>query len=249
MTKAPPSQFARRILAWLSPLLLLLLPASALAGPPYATDDPEPTETGHWEIYSNADSDFDGGEHSGNIGLDLNYGLLPGVQLTATLPFDFDSASGDPARFGDAEVGVKLRLLNDETNHRSLAVFPRMIFPTGRGSDKASVLLPVWGQQDLGNWSIFGGGGYLIHPGAGNRDSWQEGVAVTNHLSDKLTLGAEIFHEGADTAGRSGVTSINFGAVATLAGPFSLLASAGPLFEDGSGNAAFHGYLAILTQF
>ena len=29
----------------------LLAPAAAWAGPPFMTDDPEPTETGHWEIY------------------------------------------------------------------------------------------------------------------------------------------------------------------------------------------------------
>jgi hypothetical protein len=30
----------------------LLAPAIAIAGPPYLTDDPQPTESGHWEIYS-----------------------------------------------------------------------------------------------------------------------------------------------------------------------------------------------------
>lgn len=36
-----------RVLATLG----LLAPATAWAGPPFLTDDPEPTETGHWEIY------------------------------------------------------------------------------------------------------------------------------------------------------------------------------------------------------
>lgn len=30
---------------------LLALPSAAAAGPPYVSDDPEPTESGHWENY------------------------------------------------------------------------------------------------------------------------------------------------------------------------------------------------------
>jgi hypothetical protein len=229
--------------------VLLLAPIPALAGPPYATDDPAPTETGKWEIYSYVDSAFDGGDHAGSFGLDLNYGAAPGVQLTATLPFDFDSTSGGSTHFGDAEVGVKWRLINDEAHHRSVAIFPRVIIPTARGNNKASVLLPVWGQQDIGNWSIFGGGGYMIHPGAGNRGFWQQGVAVTNHLSDGLTIGAEVFHEGADVTGGNGSTLIGAGAVVHLSGPFSLLLSGGPIIEDKSGHTAMRGFAAILTEF
>lgn len=237
----------RILLLFLSSALLLSAPA--LAGPPYATDDPVPTDIGHWEIYSYVDSAFDGGDRSGSFGLDLNYGPVRDIQLTATLPLEFDSASGAPARVGDAEIGVKWRLLNDEANHRSLAIFPRAIIPTARGSSGTSVLLPVWGQQELGKWSIFGGGGYLIHPGPRNRNAWQEGVAVTNRLSDAFTLGAEVFHEGADTIGGHGSTTIGLGGIAGLSGPFGLLFSGGPIIEDSTGHTSFRGYAAILTQF
>jgi len=30
----------------------LLLPAAAIAGPPYRTDDPEPVDFQHWEFYT-----------------------------------------------------------------------------------------------------------------------------------------------------------------------------------------------------
>ncbi len=30
---------------------LLMLSRPALAGPPFVTDDPEPVELGHWEVY------------------------------------------------------------------------------------------------------------------------------------------------------------------------------------------------------
>jgi hypothetical protein len=42
-------------------LLVLVLSAAtvspSIAGPPYVTDDPEPTETGHWENYDARDSE------------------------------------------------------------------------------------------------------------------------------------------------------------------------------------------------
>ena len=230
-------------------LALLAWSAPALAGPPYATDDPEPTDTGHWEIYAYADAAFDNGTRAGSFGFDLNYGPVDDVQLTATLPLDFDSAVGTGAEVGDVELGVKWRILDDERHHRSLAVFPRVILPTARGGGRADFLLPVWGQQDLGKWSIFGGGGYTIHPGPGNRDYWQEGLAVTREVSDSLTLGAEVFHEGLAETGGHGSTLLGVGAVAALGGPFSLLLSGGPIVEDRTGHTAIRGFAAILTEF
>jgi hypothetical protein len=32
-------------------MLAIGLPLAALAGPPFATDDPEPTDLGHYEVY------------------------------------------------------------------------------------------------------------------------------------------------------------------------------------------------------
>jgi hypothetical protein len=58
----------------------------AMAGPPYMTDDPEPTDYQHFEIYtfSNGTATRDG--TSGEGGIDFNYGGAPNLQLTATVP-------------------------------------------------------------------------------------------------------------------------------------------------------------------
>ncbi len=57
-----------------------------MAGPPYLTDDPEPTDYQHFEIYtfSNGTATRDGS--SGEGGIDFNYGGAPNLQLTATVP-------------------------------------------------------------------------------------------------------------------------------------------------------------------
>ena len=66
----------------------------ALAGPPYVTDDPEPTEYLHWEIYvfSGGTQTRDGSAGAG--GLDFNYGAGPNLQLSLTLPLGYDSPMG-----------------------------------------------------------------------------------------------------------------------------------------------------------
>lgn len=47
MTARRPDRRLATAVAWLA----LAAPGTALAGPPYATDDPEPVEYRHWEIY------------------------------------------------------------------------------------------------------------------------------------------------------------------------------------------------------
>ena len=61
---------------------LVAMPGAAWAGPPYVTDDPQPTDLGHWEIYAFGAAEGAHGSWDGAAGLDLNYGGLPGVQLT-----------------------------------------------------------------------------------------------------------------------------------------------------------------------
>jgi hypothetical protein len=44
-----------------------------------------------------------------------------------------------------------------------IAAFPGVTLPTathGMGAGKATALLPVWAQKDMGPWSVFGGGGF-----------------------------------------------------------------------------------------
>jgi hypothetical protein len=231
---------------------LALTGGAALAGPPYDTDDPEPTELGHWEIYAFAAGDRADGILSGQAGVDLNYGPAPGVQLTATIPFDYETGAGTRVSRGDLELGVKYRFLHREKAGVSLAVFPRLILPTaGRhfGTGRVQVLLPLWGQKDMGDWSLFGGGGYTVNPGRGNRDFWLAGAALTHNVSKRLSLGVEATRQGPDAVGAGAVTTLGAGGIYALRGAFSLLISAGPEFERGRDRAGWHGYIALGLSF
>ena len=176
----------------------------AFAGPPYLTDDPVPTDTGHWEIYAFGDGE---GPHStvdADAGFDLNYGPIKDVQLTATLPLSFSHEPHERWRSGtgDVELAVKYRFINDERSGFSAAIFPRAFLPTSSiaSGEKTRFLLPLWvGKDFAAGTSIFGGGGYTINPGAGNRDFWQAAVAVTQDLSKQVSVGAEVTRQGSET--------------------------------------------------
>ena len=229
-------------------MVFAVIAQPAAAGPPYVTDDPVPTDLGRWEIYSFFDGSADRGAVSGAAGFDLNYGPVAGVQLTATLPLDVTTDPRLQVGIGDVEAGIKYRFIEDERSGVSIAIFPRLIFPTG-GAGKTSMLLPVWAGIERGKWSLFGGGGYHVRFGKDDRNSAVAAIALTNQVSKGLSLGAEVAHEGADVRGGHGQTVVGGGAIIGLSRSCSLLLSGGPIFEDGSNHVAARLYAALGLNF
>ena len=226
------------------------LPFTAMAGPPYETDDPQPTERGHWEIYAFSTREGSGADFGGIAGVDLNYGPVEGVQLTATLPVAYASKTG--AASCDVEFGVKYRFVHNEKTGIDIAIFPRVILPTagkGFGTGRVSMLLPVWAQKSFGPWAVFGGGGYTINPGAGQRNFASGSVAVTRTMSDRVSLGIEATRTGPDADDARASTSLGLGTIIRLDDHLSLLAAGGPTFEDGSARARYHLYAGLGIQF
>ena len=225
---------------------------AAQAGPPYLTDDPVPTDLAHWEIYA-----FTAGERRSSLleddlGVDLNYGAVKDVQLTATLPLSIshEPAAGWRSGTGNLELAVKYRFIHDDRSGVSVAAFPRAILPTASHADheKTRILLPVWAEKDFaGGTSLFGGGGYEINPGAGNRNFWQAGAALTHDLSERVSLGAELTRRGRDTVDGSAQTSAGLGAVVNLSAHQALLVSAGPTWAEH--RTSYHFYAALGFNF
>jgi len=242
-------------MAWAAGVAVALLAASsAQAGPPFLTDDPEPTDTGHWEIYAPAiDAAGKGRNYEGAAGAEFNYGAAPNLQLTVGVPVSFEhDGDGFKTGRGDLELSVKYRFFHDDDAGVSAAIFPGLTLPTARrgfGAGRVTGFLPVWAQKDSGPWSLFGGGGYAINPGAGNRNFWSGGVAVSREVSDRLLLGVEVDRDGADTDGGEASTSLGLGAILQLKKPFRLLGSAGPTYSDGGGSPGFHAFLALGLDF
>jgi hypothetical protein len=222
----------------------------AFAGPPYLTDDPVPTDTGHWEIYMFGSGEGRRSTIDADAGLDLNYGPVKDVQLTATLPLSFshDPSDGWRSGTGDVELGVKYRLFNDEKHGLSAAIFPRAILPTSTVAygERVRLLLPLWvGKDFAGGTSLFGGGGYEFNPGPGNRSFWQAAAALTHDLSDKLSIGAEITRQGPDTNGGTAQTRAGVGSIVKLSDHYALLFSGGPTWADHKTGYHLYGSLGL----
>jgi hypothetical protein len=234
--------------------LSLAAPCAARAGPPFLTDDPEPTETGHWEIYAPAlDASGKGADYDGALGAELNYGAAPNLQVTVGLPIAYAHDDGGlHVSMGDLEVSAKYRFFHDEAAGVSIAFFPGVTLPTaggGLGAGRVTALLPVWAQKDAGPWSIFGGGGYALNPGPGNRDYWTGGIAVARTIAERHLVGVEIDRQGADTVDGRASTSLGVGAIVQLEPPFRVLASGGPTFVDGDSSPGFHAFVALGVDF
>lgn len=239
----------RRPLHSVAAALTLAFATPTIAGPPYLTDDPVPTDTGHWEIYGFAAGEGFGRALDMDVGTDLNYGAVKDVQLTATLPLSFARDQVGWSRgTGDVELGVKYRAVHDERSGVSVAIFPRVILPTSSlaADGKTRILLPVWiGKDFAGGTSLFGGGGYLINPGPGNRNAWQAAVALTHYLGKNVSIGAEVTQLGPDATGGTSQTRVGAGPIVHLAGPASLLMSGGPTWADHRTGYHFYGALGL----
>ena len=95
------------ILKYFLVLFILCSVSPVWAGPPFATDDPEPVEYRHWEIFLVAVySDNLEGLSGAAPQLDLNYGLFPEAHLNLVVPFAFEAPAGGPSAYG---FGAHLR--------------------------------------------------------------------------------------------------------------------------------------------
>ena len=222
----------------------------AAAGPPFLTDDPQPTDINHWEIYApQFEADGKGADVGGSFGAEINYGPVKDVQLTFDLPaaFAHDRARGHWGA-GDVATSIKYRFYDNERAGLQIAVFPGVTLPTasnGLGSGRVTALLPIWAQKDMGAWSVFGGGGYAINPGSGNRDYWSGGMAVTRQLGKRLLVGAEADRQGPNTVGGRASTSLGVGAIINLKSPLRLLFSGGPTWAGNRAGYHFYGALGL----
>ena len=235
-------------------LVALLFPLAAVAGPPYTTDDPEPVPFHGWELYLSGTTATDGGDRSGDLPhLELNYGAAPGLQLHLVAPLGYSRPEGGTASWGlgDVELGVKYRFVEEAGGRPQVGVFPLVEVPTGDagrglGAGHVRAFLPVWVQKSFGAWTTYGGGGYWINPGAGNRDYWFAGWQVQVHATSFFAPGIEAFYQSASAAGRSDELHFNVGAILDLGESHHVLLSAGRAFHGCDCTHAYAAYLVTL---
>lgn len=226
----------------------------ALAGPPYVSDDPEPTDYHHFEIYtfSNGSAARDG--VGGASGIDFNYGAAPDLQLTATLPAGFDRPTAGRTSFGlsNIELAAKYRFLHQDAFGVDVSIFPRVFLPSGSsavGNRTASLLLPVWVQKDwAGGWSAFGGGGCVISDHASQNFCLTGGVA-TYQILPKLQLGVELFHQTAGGSGSPATSSLGLGARYDINDTYHLLGYIRRGIQNANQTDQYSWYASVLFTF
>ena len=220
------------------------------AGPPFLTDDPEPVDVGHWELYGASQWSFERHAASGTFPhFEVNYGAVPGLQLHAIVPAVLAWSADAPAQygFGDIELGAKFRFIDEGERRPQVGTFPLILLPTGSaarglGSGKVRAFLPLWVQKSFGPWTTYGGGGVAI--ASGERDV-VAGWLLQRAFGSAFLLGGEAFLDIPISAGTT-VVRINLGMVASLSAAHHLLLSAGPAFGGEAIAQAYAAYLLTL---
>lgn len=238
-------------LAWLG------AEAPVWAGPPFLTDDPEPVDLGHWEVYGFTQVTEVRDNASGvEPGLEINYGLAPNLQIHMIAPLAVDHPEGrhDTFGLGDIELGAKYRFIQETDGSPQVGMFPLLELPTGDaghglGAGCVRAFLPVWVQKSYGDWLTYGGGGYWINPGPGNRNYWFTGWLVQRQVTKPLAVGVELFHETASTVGGKASTGFNIGGIYDLNDHYHLLFSGGSGLQNTAVTNTFSYYLALQYTF
>jgi hypothetical protein len=235
-------------------LVVALANDPAFAGPPYLSDDPEPTDYKHFEIYTFSNGTVTQTGTTGEAGIDFNYGAAPNLQLTAVLPTAYAFGGGGPSvgGLGNVELAAKYRFLTQDTAGIDAAFFPRVFVPSGSnvvGTPHTSLLLPLWLEKDWGPWSAFGGGGCELNRGGLSRDFCEIGLVVTRQVTPKLQLGMEVFHQTPDVQGGAASTSLGVGARYDLNDNIHLLGYVNRGVVDAQQSDQFTWYGSVLFTF
>lgn len=235
-------------------VLLAAGPLAASAGPPFLTDDPEPVEYRHWEVYLASQHLETSGGWSGTAPhLEVNYGPVPDLQLHIIAPVAYTAPAPGAAHYGygDTELGAKFRFFHETDSLPQAGVFPLLEVPTGDagqglGSGQFQAFLPLWLQKSFGTWTIYGGGGYGINPGAGNRNWGFLGAVLQDQVWTNILIGGEIYHRTSTQVGEPDDTAFNLGTVIDFSEHQHLLFSAGRSLD---GPTDFQAYIAYQFTF
>jgi hypothetical protein len=225
-----------------------------LAGPPFQTDDPVPVDFQNWEFYVASQHTKTSDGWSGSAPqIEINYGVITNVQLHLITPAAYNAPKDGSSHYGygDTELGVKFRFLQETEKLPQAGAFPALEIPSGDaakglGSGHLQAFLPLWLQKGFGDWTIYGGGGYGINPGAGNQNWGFVGGVVQYQATTNILVGGEIYHRTKMESDLRDDTAFNVGTVIDFSEHHHLLFSAGRSID---GPTEFQCYIAYQFTF
>lgn len=131
-------------------------------------------------------------------------GVYPDFQLRTLMPVSLTQPKNASSvyYYGDMGVGVKYRFIHETITLPHVAFYPKFTFPSGdieavTGNKTITATVPFWLQKDWGPWKLSGGGGYLFNPTKDKFNFPFGGILLRKEISEYLTLGNELYAEGA----------------------------------------------------
>lgn len=138
--------------------------------------------------------------------LEVTYGIAPNTQVSVQAPYVFYAPAGglQSQGYGDTEAAVKYRFVQETRWSPQIAAYPAIELATGNaasglGNGRTWYNLPVWAQKSWGKWTTDAGGGYAFNSAPGQRNYAFGGWMVERDFSPYLTLGGELYYQGATT--------------------------------------------------
>lgn len=210
--------FTRWKVSLLFSLFTLILAPLGYAGPPFNTDDPEPVDFRHWEYYIASINTIQHNEWLGTAPhVEVNYGLVPNVQVHLLLPMNYSYIRREGTNFGYGytELGMKYRFVQESDDRPQVGVFPIVEVPTIKNQQfsngRTQVYIPLWIQKSWSRLTTYGGVGYWINPGVGNKNWLFAGWEVQYDFSPVVTLGGELYYHTANAVDGQSSTAFNIG--------------------------------------
>lgn len=239
----------RHLLYTLCVVLFISIVSVAFAGPPFKTDDPQPVDYRHWELYVASMQQFQRHETGASCPhFEVNYGVVSNVQLHLVAPLGYvHTVEGTHYGYSDTELGVKYRFVEETETVPQIGVFPLIELPTGNedkqlGSGKVQAYVPAWVQKSWGKLTTYAGGGFWYNPGVGQKNWAFAGWEAQYDFSEVFTLGGEVFYQTADSEDSGSSGGFNFGGFINLNEKNHILFSLGHSISGGATITGYIGY-------
>ena len=221
-----------------------------MAGPPFLTDDPAPVPYKNWEYYISSINTFQPSVWTGTSPhFEVNYGLIRNLQVHLLVPVNYMRVKYQDTKFGyaDTEFGVKYCFIQEKENQPQIGIFPIVEIPTVKNKEfsngKVKVFIPIWIQKSWNKLTTYGGVGYSINPGTGNRNPVFLGWEAQYDFLKVFTLGGELYYQSADALDSKSLTAFNIGGSINFSEHFHLLCSLG---HNITNDRFFTSYIGLL---
>lgn len=234
---------------WLFFFLIFVFQSFVYAGQ-FVTEDPVPTEYGHYEINPYV---YEEKVRSLNVpelpSAEFNMGVYPELQahmIIGTLLYALRKGS-NAYGYTDTEIGMKYRFVQETDDFPQLGFYPKIILPSGdvergTGEGGASESVPVWFLKNWGGWKLSGGGGYTFTQAPDTFNFPFGGLLLQHDLTKELTLGGEFYAQGKFASDYRSHLRFTFGGNYNFTEEFGILFSVG---HSIAGEKILAGYIGL----